>query len=123
MRIAERIAEKNGSLGLITGEAIGQVASQTMESLAVTDSVVRMPVYRPLIGMDKSEVVEISQKIETYDISILPYEDCCTVFVAKHPVTKPTIEKAERYESVLDMEKLIQNALDGTDTIYIEPPV
>ncbi|NLG88863.1 MAG: tRNA 4-thiouridine(8) synthase ThiI [Clostridiaceae bacterium] len=123
MRIAEKIAERNGSLGLVTGESIGQVASQTMESLAVTDSVVRMPVYRPLIGMDKSEVVNIAQKIETYDISILPYEDCCTVFVAKHPVTKPTIEKAERYESVLDMEKLIQNALDGTDTIYIGPSV
>jgi len=121
MRIAEKIAVKSGSLGLVTGEAIGQVASQTMESLAVTDSVVRMPVYRPLIGMDKSEVVSISKRIETYDTSILPYEDCCTVFVAKHPATKPTIEKAERYESVLDMEKLIQNALDGTETIYIDP--
>jgi thiamine biosynthesis protein ThiI len=95
MRIAEKIAVKSGSLGLVTGEAIGQVASQTMESLAVTDSVVRMPVYRPLIGMDKSEVVSVSKRIETYDTSILPYEDCCTVFVAKHPATKPTIEKAE----------------------------
>jgi thiamine biosynthesis protein ThiI len=123
MRIAEKIAINNGSLGLVTGEAIGQVASQTMESLAVTDSVVRMPVYRPLIGMDKSEVVSVSKKIETYDTSILPYEDCCTVFVAKHPATKPTIEKAEKYESVLDMERLIKNALDGTETIYIDPPV
>ena len=123
MRIAEKIAVKSGSLGLVTGEAIGQVASQTMESLAVTDSVVRMPVYRPLIGMDKSEVVSVSKRIETYDTSILPYEDCCTVFVAKHPATKPTIEKAESYESVLDMEKLIKNALDGTETIYIAPSV
>jgi len=123
MRIAEKIAVKNGSLGLVTGEAIGQVASQTMESLAVTDSVVGMPVYRPLIGMDKSEVVNISKRIETYDTSILPYEDCCTVFVAKHPATKPSIEKAESYEAVLDMDKLIKNAVDGTETIYIAPPV
>lgn len=93
MKIAERIALENGSLGLITGEAIGQVASQTLESLLVTDNAVTLPVYRPCIGMDKSEVVEISRKIEAYETSILPYEDCCTVFVAKHPVTKPDLQK------------------------------
>ena len=116
----ERIAQKNGSLGLVTGEAIGQVASQTMESLLVTNSAVTMPVYRPCIGMDKSEVIDISRKIDTFETSILPYEDCCTVFVAKHPVTKPRLEKAIEYESVLDMEDLIQKALDGTEVMEIE---
>lgn len=120
MKIAERIAQQNGSLGLITGEAIGQVASQTMESLLVTNSAVTMPVYRPCIGMDKSEVVEISRKIDTYETSILPYEDCCTVFVAKHPVTKPQLEKTLECESVLDADALVQRALDDTEVMYIE---
>ena len=120
MKIAERIALENGSLGLITGEAIGQVASQTLESLLVTDNAVTLPVYRPCIGMDKSEVVEISRKIEAYETSILPYEDCCTVFVAKHPVTKPDLQKTIDYESVLNIEELIQNAIDNDEVMLIE---
>ena len=120
MKIAERIAEKNGSLGLVTGEAIGQVASQTLESLLVTDSAVTLPVYRPCIGMDKSEVVDISKRIGTYETSILPYEDCCTVFVAKHPVTKPKLQKTIEYESVLNIEELVQKAIDGTEVMEIE---
>jgi len=120
MKIAERIAQENGSLGLVTGEAIGQVASQTLESLLVTNSSVSLPVYRPCIGMDKSEVVEIAKKIGTFETSILPYEDCCTVFVAKHPVTKPKLQKAIEYESVLNAEELIQKALDGAEIIEIE---
>lgn len=120
MRIAERIAKENGSLGLITGESIGQVASQTLESLLVTNSAVTLPVYRPCIGMDKSEVVDIAKKIGTFETSILPYEDCCTVFVARHPVTKPKLEKTIEYESVLNAEKLIQKAIEGTEIIQIE---
>lgn len=120
MRIAERIAENNGSLGLVTGEAIGQVASQTLESLLVTNSAVKMPVYRPCIGMDKSEVIDISRRIDTFEISILPYEDCCTVFVARHPATKPQLEKTKSYEEALDGEALIQKALDGTEVLEIE---
>lgn len=120
MRIAECIAIKNGSLGLITGESIGQVASQTMESLFVTNSAVTMPVYRPCIGMDKNEVIEISRRIETYETSILPYEDCCTVFVARHPVTKPQLDRAEGYESVLNADELIQKAIEATEVIEIE---
>ena len=120
MKIAERIALNNGSLGLVTGEAIGQVASQTLESLLVTNSAVTLPVYRPCIGMDKSEVVEIAKKIGTFETSILPYEDCCTVFVAKHPATKPKLKKTVEYESVLNSEELIQRALDGTEVIDIE---
>ena len=120
MKIAERIAMQNGSLGLITGEAIGQVASQTLESLLVTNSAVTMPVYRPCIGMDKSEVIEIAKRIDTFETSILPYEDCCTVFVAKHPATKPQLQKTLGYEQVLDGEALIQKALDGTEVLEID---
>ncbi len=120
MKIAERIALKSGSLGLVTGEAIGQVASQTMESLLVTNSAVSLPVYRPCIGMDKSEIIDISRRIETFETSILPYEDCCTVFVAKHPVTKPQLEKTIELESVLDIEELIQKAIDGSEIMEFE---
>lgn len=120
MKIAERIAKNNGSLALVTGEAIGQVASQTPESLLVTNSAVTLPVYRPCIGMDKSEVIDISRKIDTFETSILPYEDCCTVFVARHPVTKPQLEKTIAYEAVLDEEALIQKALEGIEVINIE---
>lgn len=119
MKIAERIAEKSGSLALVTGEAIGQVASQTMESMLVTNDAVTLPVYRPLIGMDKNEVIEIARKIDTFDTSILPYEDCCTIFVAKHPVTKPSLLKTLEYEKVLDEENLINNALFSTEIIEI----
>ncbi|HZK28116.1 MAG TPA: tRNA uracil 4-sulfurtransferase ThiI [Thermoclostridium sp.] len=120
MKIAERIALDSGSLGLVTGEAIGQVASQTLESLLVTDNSVTLPVYRPCIGMDKSEVVEISKRIETYETSILPYEDCCTVFVAKHPVIKPNLEKTIKFESVLNIEELIQNAIENIEVMNID---
>lgn len=119
MIIAEKIAEKSGSLAIVTGEAIGQVASQTMESLLVTDNAVTLPVFRPLIGMDKNEVIEIARKIGTFETSILPYEDCCTVFVAKHPVTKPSLKKALEYEKVLDSENLIKNALLQTEVIKL----
>jgi len=119
MKIAERIAHNNGALALVTGEAIGQVASQTMESLLVTNSAVTLPVYRPLIGMDKNEVVNIARHIGTYETSILPYEDCCTLFVARHPTTRPSLEKTLEYESVLDEEQMIAKALDQVETIII----
>ena len=120
MKIAEMIAEKNGCLGLITGESIGQVASQTVQSLAVTNEVCSLPVFRPLIGFDKMEIVEVSEKIGTYETSIQPFEDCCTIFVAKHPVTKPDLERIEKSEQNLGekIDELVQTALD-TDELII----
>ena len=114
MRIAEKIARESGAMALITGESIGQVASQTMESLVVTDNAVDMPVFRPCIGMDKEEIVTISKKIDTYETSILPYEDCCTIFVPKHPKTKPSVAEIQEAEKLWTdpegmMEKAIQN--------------
>lgn len=122
MRIAEHFAKKDGCLGLITGESIGQVASQTMQSLAATNDVCTMPVYRPVIGFDKQEIVDISEKIDTYETSIQPYEDCCTIFVAKHPVTKPNIEVIRRSEENLneDIERLMKEALDTVEIIEVE---
>lgn len=122
MRIAETIAKKNDCLGLITGESIGQVASQTMQSLLVTNEVCTLPVYRPLIGFDKQEIVEISEKIDTYETSILPYEDCCTIFVAKHPVTRPKLDIIKRSETRMseDIDRLVQEALDTTEVINVE---
>lgn len=122
MRIAQTIAEQSGSLGLITGESIGQVASQTMQSLMATNDVCTMPVYRPLIGMDKQEIVEISEKIDTYETSILPYEDCCTIFVAKHPVTKPNLNVIRIHEHNLEerIEELVQTALETDEVVEIE---
>ncbi len=121
MRIAERIAKAGGSHALVTGEAIGQVASQTMESLLVTDNAVTLPVYRPCIGMDKNEVIDIARRIGTFETSILPYEDCCTVFVARHPVTKPSLEKTLRFETELekDAEAMIEAALAGTEVFML----
>ena len=121
MRIAEHIAKETGCLGLITGESIGQVASQTMQSLAVTNEVCEMPVYRPLIAMDKQDIVSIAEKIDTYETSILPYEDCCTIFVAKHPVTKPNLNIIKRSERKLDekIDELMQTAIETTETIMI----
>ena len=119
MRIAERIALQTGSGGLITGESIGQVASQTMEALGTTDSVVSMPVFRPLIGFDKSEIIDIAKKIDTYELSSLPYEDCCTIFTPKHPATRPKKEKVEEAESVLDVDALIEAALAGTEVVSV----
>lgn len=122
MRIAETLAKKCGCLGLITGESIGQVASQTMQSLLVTNEVCTLPVYRPLIGFDKQEIVEISEKIDTFETSILPYEDCCTIFVAKHPVTKPKLDVIQRSEQRLseDIDHLVEVALETTEIIEVE---
>jgi thiamine biosynthesis protein ThiI len=102
MRIAEKLAVDSGALGLVTGESIGQVASQTMASLVATNEVCTLPVYRPVIAFDKQDIVEISERIGTYETSILPYEDCCTIFVAKHPVTKPNVNVIRRHEHNLD---------------------
>ena len=121
MRIAEHFAKKDGCLGLITGESIGQVASQTMQSLAATNAVCTLPVYRPLIGFDKKEIVEISEKINTYETSIQPYEDCCTIFVAKHPVTKPNVERIAKSELNLSekIDELMAAALETTEVITV----
>lgn len=121
MRIAEIIARKTNSMALITGESMGQVASQTMQSLYCTDSAVNMPVFRPLIGMDKVEVIDIARKIDTFETSILPYEDCCTVFVAKHPQTKPKLEKIMKSEEAVDFEPLIERAVEATEVIVLKP--
>ena len=122
MRIAEHLAKENDCLGLVTGESIGQVASQTLQSLYVTDSAVKsMPVYRPLIGMDKQEIVDLSEKIGTYETSILPYEDCCTIFVAKHPVTKPRLNIIERSERNLDdvIDGLLEKAYADEELVIV----
>lgn len=120
MRIACRVSESDGCLGLITGESLGQVASQTMPAIAATDEVCTMPVLRPLIGMDKEEIIAISKKIDAFDISILPYEDCCTVFTPKHPHTKPKKGQCELAEQNLDIEPLIERAIAGIEYSYIE---
>lgn len=122
MRIAEHFARENDCLGLITGESIGQVASQTMQSLAATNDVCTMPVYRPLIGFDKQEIVEVSEKIDTYETSILPFEDCCTIFVAKHPVTKPNIGKIRKSEERLNekIDELMREAIETTEVIVVK---
>lgn len=119
MKIAERIALKGKCNALVTGESLGQVASQTIQSLGVTNAAVDLPVFRPLIGMDKDEIVAIARKIDTFETSILPYEDCCTVFVPKHPKTKPQLDKIIESETHLDMEKLINEAVDHTETMEI----
>ena len=120
MRIAERIAKSSGSLALITGESLGQVASQTLPALVTTDSVANMPVLRPLIGMDKEEIIAVSRHIDTFETSILPYEDCCTVFTPKHPKTRPTLALCEEAEKGLDIERLTQKAVEGTRYSFIE---
>ncbi len=119
MKIAERIAKDTGSLALITGESIGQVASQTIESLCVTDDAVSMPVFRPLIGFDKEEIIDKAQKIGTFETSILPYEDCCTVFVPKHPVTKPKVDRLRESEALVDFEPMIEEAIAKTEKMII----
>ena len=120
MRIAERLATESECLGLITGESIGQVASQTLTALGVTNEVCTLPVFRPLIGFDKEEIIKVSKKIGTYETSILPYEDCCTIFVAKHPVTKPRLEVIRRHEQNLNekIEEMVERAI-ATDEILI----
>ncbi|MBQ3151379.1 MAG: tRNA 4-thiouridine(8) synthase ThiI [Clostridia bacterium] len=119
MRISERIAADNDCGALITGESVGQVASQTLYALACTDSVVSMPVFRPLIGMDKNEVITVSRKIDTFDISVLPFEDCCTVFTPKHPRTKPKAYYVEQAENLLDSDALIDEAIASVRTLMI----
>ncbi len=120
MRIAERIAKNTGAGAVITGESLGQVASQTLESITSTNSVATIPVFRPLIGFDKDDIIEIAQKIGTFETSILPYEDCCTIFLPKKPVTKPRLSAVEKVESVLDVDALVDNALGNIETIVIE---
>jgi thiamine biosynthesis protein ThiI len=121
MRIAEKLAKEAECQALITGEDLGQVASQTAEALVVTDSVVSMPVFRPLIGMDKIEIMDRAQEIGTYEKSIEPYEDCCTVFLPKHPATKPRLEKILESESRLDIETLVNNAIASQEIVLIKP--
>lgn len=120
MRISENIAISVGAQALITGESIGQVASQTMHGLVVTDAAVSMPVFRPLIGMDKNEVIALARKINTFETSILPYEDCCTVFVAKHPKTKPTLEGVIKIEKDINFVDLVKTAIANTEVIKIK---
>ena len=120
MKIAEEIAKKDECLGLITGESIGQVASQTVHSLAVTNEVCTLPVFRPVIGFDKQDIVDISQKIGTFETSIQPYEDCCTIFVAKHPVTKPNLDVIRRSETKLseEIDGMVKKAVDTAEVIW-----
>ena len=118
MRIAEKLAVREGCGGLITGESLGQVASQTMPAMAVTGAVCSLPVFRPVIGMDKEEVVRIARKTGTFETSILPYEDCCTVFTPKHPNTRPKMPKILEAESHLDVDALVEEAVNGTEAIY-----
>ncbi len=120
MRIAQKLAQANECKAIVTGESIGQVASQTLESLVVTDEPVSMPVFRPLIGMDKLEIIEIARRIGTYETSILPYEDCCTVFVPKHPQTKPKLQEIIQAESVLDIDGLVEQAVRETERIVLD---
>lgn len=119
MAISERVAQKTGAKALVTGESIGQVASQTVEALCVTNAAVQLPVFRPVIGMDKEEIVEIARRINTFETSVLPYEDCCTIFTPRHPLTKPKLESIVRSESMLDFEGLVKNAVDGIETIEV----
>ncbi|MDY3927776.1 MAG: tRNA uracil 4-sulfurtransferase ThiI [Clostridia bacterium] len=123
MSISEKIAQKNNSIALITGESVGQVASQTLAALNVTNSVVDMPVLRPLIGMDKKEIVERSREIGAFETSILPYEDCCTIFTPKHPTTNPKLKLIEKSEARLNVEELIEKALNGVETITVYPKI
>lgn len=120
MRIAERIARDNGAKAIVTGENLGQVASQTMEAMASTQAVTSLPVLQPLIGMDKAEIVEIARRIGTFETSILPYEDCCTVFTPRHPRTHPKLSEVEAAESALDVEPLVEEALAGIERISVE---
>lgn len=120
MRISQKIADCNGCKALVTGENLGQVASQTLEAMRVTEAVCDAPVLRPLIGFDKQEIITLARKIGTFDTSILPYEDCCTVFTPKHPKTKPVLSDVLAAEAVLDVEALVQEAFDGIERVYLE---
>lgn len=120
MEIAQRLSEKEEALALVTGESVGQVASQTLKAIACTDAVCRMPVFRPLIGMDKTEIISISRKIDTFDISIQPYEDCCTVFTPKHPKTRPEVAEVEKAQASFDFEPMIRKAVEDTELKIIK---
>ncbi|MDY4431191.1 tRNA sulfurtransferase, partial [Evtepia sp.] len=120
MRISERVAQRIGAHGLVTGESLGQVASQTMDAMAVTNQVCTLPVFRPVVGMDKEEIIRIARKIGTFETSILPYEDCCTVFTPRHPKTHPTLEEIQEAEAVLDIEGLVSKAVDGIERVVLE---
>lgn len=115
MRLSERIAQRQQCLALVTGESVAQVASQTLQAIGITNEVCKMPVLRPVIGMDKQEIVEIARKIGTFEISIQPYEDCCTVFTPKHPRTRPKLEIVCKAEQALDIDGLIERALVGVE--------
>lgn len=120
MRIAERIAIRNNCGSLITGESLGQVASQTQESITVTNAVIEhLPVFRPLIGMDKEEIIETARQIGTFETSILPYEDCCTVFLPKNPIIKPKLELIEEAEKLMPYEELIEEALNNIEIVKL----
>lgn len=121
MRISERVAQRVGAHGLITGESLGQVASQTMEAMAVTGQVCTLPVFRPLVGMDKEEIVRTARKIGTFETSILPYEDCCTVFTPRHPKTHPKLEEITEAEAALDIEALVEAAVQGIERVVLDP--
>ena len=120
LRIAEKIAVYHKSGALITGESLGQVASQTLPAIGVTDAVTQIPVLRPLIGSDKEEIIKISRKIDTFETSCLPYEDCCTVFTPKHPKTRPTIALCEEAEAALNIDELVKRAIEETEYTYID---
>lgn len=117
MRISQKVAERIGAKCLVTGESLGQVASQTMDAMAVTGQVVTLPVFRPVIGMDKEEIIRIARKIGTFETSILPYEDCCTVFTPRHPKTHPSLEEIQEAEAALDIDALVQRAVDGIERV------
>lgn len=119
MRISERVAQRVGAHGLITGESLGQVASQTMEAMAVTQSVCSLPIFRPVVGMDKEEIVRIARRINTFETSILPYEDCCTVFTPRHPRLRPVLGELEAAEAALDVEGLVKAAVDGIERVQV----
>ena len=119
MRIAQRVAQRVGAHGLVTGESLGQVASQTMEAMAVTGQVVSLPIFRPVVGMDKEEIVRIARKIGTFDTSILPYEDCCTVFTPKHPRTHPKVSDFIEIEKNYDFEGLCKTAFENIERVQI----
>jgi len=119
-RLAERLAEQRRALALITGESVGQVASQTLESIATINNVARIPVLRPLIGLDKADIIQIARRIGSFETSILPYEDCCTIFLPPHPKIRPQISEAQRLEQALDMKSLLAEALDKTETLTID---
>ena len=119
MRIAEKLANGISAKALITGESLGQVASQTLDSINATNDVVSMPVFRPLIGFDKMDIIDTAQKIDTYETSILPYEDCCTVFLPKRPATKPKLSVVKKAEEKLEIDKLIEEAINGIEKIRL----